>query len=48
MNKNIYIQSWKLEIIAKLTWKSKKALKQKLWRDKKQIDDIEYIKLLIK
>lgn len=48
MNKNIYIQSWKLEIISKLLWKSKKALQQKLWRDKKTIDDLDYIKQLIK
>lgn len=47
MNKYNYIQGWKLEIIAKILWKNKKSLQQQLWRNWKNIDDIEFIKELI-
>jgi hypothetical protein len=48
MRRDLLIQSWKLDLISRILWKSKKALKQKLWRDWKTIDDVEYILELIK
>ena len=48
MRRDLLIQSWKLDLISRILWKSKKALKQKLWRDGKNIDDVEYILELIK